>query len=93
MERLEQAQRLQGALAAITAAVVGVIANLALWFALHVLFRSVSAAELPILASLDWRAAVIATGAAVMLFPLKRGIMPTLALSAAAGRCGGPFLA
>jgi chromate transporter len=85
MERLEQAERLQGALAAITAAVVGVIANLALWFALHVLFRSVSVAGLPVLASLDWRAAVIAAGAAAMLFPLKRGIMPTLALSAAAG--------
>lgn len=85
MERLERAHRLQGALAAITAAVVGVIANLALWFALHVLFRSVSAEGLPVLASLDWRAAVIATGAAVMLFAFKRGIMPTLALSAAAG--------
>jgi chromate transporter len=85
MERLERAERLQGALAAITAAVVGVIANLALWFALHVLFRSVSAAGLPVLASLDWRAAVIAAGAAAMLFPLKRGIMSTLALSAAAG--------
>lgn len=85
MERLEQAERLQGALAAITAAVVGVIANLALWFALHVLFRSVSEAGLPDPASLDWRATVIAVGAAVMLFALKRGILPTLAIAAAAG--------
>jgi chromate transporter len=85
MERLERAERLQGALAAITAAVVGVIANLALWFALHVLFRSVSVGGLPVWSSLDWRAALIAAGAAVMLFTLKRGIMPTLAISAAAG--------
>ncbi len=85
MERLEHAERLQGALAAITAAVVGVIANLALWFALHVLFRTVSEAGLPVLSSLDWRAASIAVGASLMLFTLKRGIMPTLALSAAAG--------
>lgn len=85
MERLERAERLQGALAAITAAVVGVIANLALWFALHVLFQRVSAAGVPDLASLDWRAAVIAAGAAAMLFILKRGIMPTLAIAAAAG--------
>ncbi|OYU33641.1 chromate efflux transporter [Novosphingobium sp. PASSN1] len=91
MERLERAEVLQGALAAITAAVVGVIANLALWFALHVLFRTVSAHGLPVLSSLDWRAAVIAGGAALMLFGLKRGIMQTLALSAAAGLAFSAF--
>ncbi|MBX9885558.1 MAG: chromate efflux transporter [Novosphingobium sp.] len=85
MARLERAERLQGALAAITAAVVGVIANLALWFALHVLFRSVSPAGLPDLPSLDWRATLIAAGAAVMLLALNRGILPTLAIAAAAG--------
>ena len=41
MERLTHMPRLSGALAAITAAVVGVIANLSLWFALHVLFGAV----------------------------------------------------
>ena len=41
MERLEHAQRLKGGLAAVTAAVVGVIANLSVWFALHVLFSRV----------------------------------------------------
>lgn len=85
MERLERAERLQGALAAITAAVVGVIANLALWFALHVLFRRVSAAGLPEPASLDWRAALIAALAAVLVFALKRGIAVTIALCAATG--------
>lgn len=41
IDRLTHMPRLSGALAAITAAVVGVIANLSLWFALHVLFASV----------------------------------------------------
>ena len=42
IERLTRMPRLSGALAAITAAVVGVIASLSLWFALHVLFGTVS---------------------------------------------------
>jgi chromate transporter len=41
IERLTHMPRLSGALVAITAAVVGVIANLSLWFALHVLFATV----------------------------------------------------
>ncbi len=85
MERLERMARLQGALAAITAAVVGVIANLALWFALHVLFRQVSETGLPDLASLDWRAAVIAAQAVLLLFGLKHGIAATMAFCSAAG--------
>jgi len=84
MARLERSERLQGALAAITAAVVGVIANLALWFALHVVFREVGAAGLPVWASLDCRAAVIAVGAAMLLFRLKRSVLEVLALSALA---------
>lgn len=62
IERICAQPRLRGALSAITAAVVGVILNLSLWFALHVLFASVSretAGPLvlwqPELASLDWR--------------------------------------
>lgn len=85
MERLERAEHLQGALAAITAAVVGVIANLALWFALHVLFRRLSEVGLPDLASLDWRAALIAALAAVLVFGLKRGVLQTMAVCAATG--------
>lgn len=84
MAWLERAERLQGALAAITAAVVGVIANLALWFALHVVFREVGARGLPVWASLDWRAALIALGAALLLFWLKRNVLEVLALSALA---------
>ncbi|MET0179144.1 MAG: chromate efflux transporter [Novosphingobium sp.] len=85
MDRLERAERLQGALAAITAAVVGVIANLAVWFALHVLFARVEPGGLPEWASFDWRAALIAVGAAALLFRLGRGALTTLALAALAG--------
>ena len=85
MDRLERVPRLQAALAAITAAVVGVIANLALWFALHVLFTRMLPSGLPDLASFDWRAGLIAVGAALLLFRFGRGVLLTLALAALAG--------
>ncbi len=84
MERLEHAERLQGALAAITAAVVGVIANLALWFAVHVAFAQIGPGGMPIWASLDWRPLLIGLGAAVLLFRAKLGVLPVLAASALA---------
>ena len=79
--------------AAITAAVVGVIANLALWFGLHVLFRELrpvaffgaSRPDLPVLSSLDWRAAVLSAVAMVLLLKLRLGLAATLGLSAALG--------
>ncbi len=85
MDRLERSPALQGALAAITAAVVGVIANLALWFALHVLFREVRASGLPVLASFDWRAGAIAAVALALIFAGRRGIVTTLAICGALG--------
>ena len=92
MERLERAQGLKGGLACVTAAVVGVIANLTAWFALHVLFARLSAAALgpvtliwPELASLDWRAALLAAIAAALVFRARWGVMPVLGLSALAG--------
>jgi chromate transporter len=87
MERLERAKALQSALAAITAGVVGVIAHLALWFAVHVLFRRPEAEVfgLPDVTSLDWRAAVIAAVAALMLFRFKRGVIEVLVVAALAG--------
>lgn len=92
LERLEKAPRLKGGLAAITASVVGVIANLTLWFALHVVFRRVSdvafgplTLTLPEPASFDWKVAVVAVLAALLIFRLRFGIIPTLAASAAAG--------
>ena len=75
-----------------TAAVVGVIANLALWFALHVLFARVSVVaagpvrlQWPDPASFDWRAAAIAAVALVLIFGARWGIIATLAAAAAAG--------
>ena len=92
MERLEHAGRLKGGLAAVTAAVVGVIANLALWFALHVLFRAGTAVQvggwtiaLPDPASLDWRAALLAALAAVLIFRAKWSVIRVLGVAALGG--------
>lgn len=92
MARLERSAWLQGALAAITAAVVGVIANLSLWFALHVLFARLVAvragplrALVPALETLDWRAALIAAVAALLLFRFRLGMLPVLGISALLG--------
>jgi chromate transporter len=78
---------LRGALAAITAAVVGVILNLSIWFALHVFFAQVSAQNYgplvvwqPELDSLDWRVIVLALLSAVMLFRLHWSISRVLLL-------------
>ncbi len=92
MERLEQAKRLKGGLAAVTAAVVGVIANLTVWFALHVLFRAGGPVQLgrltltlPDPASFDWRAALIAALAAVLIFRAKWSVIRVLGLAALGG--------
>lgn len=85
IERLEHARRLQGGLSALTAAVVGVIANVALWFALHVLFGKVSEVRagpmrfsLPDPHSLDMTALGLAALAFVLLFRTRMGIIGTL---------------
>lgn len=85
MERLERAERLQSALAGVTAAVVGIIAQLALWFAGHVLFARFGSAGMPEWSSLDWRAVAIAAGAALMVFRWNRSIMEVIAAAALAG--------
>ena len=92
IERLQHATRLKGGLAALTAAVVGVIANLSLWFALHVLFARVTIAEfgpmrlnVPDWVSFDWRAGVLSALAAVILFALKWSIFRMLAFLAVTG--------
>jgi chromate transporter len=92
IDRMQKATALKGALAAVTAAVVGVIANLTLWFALHVLFGEVGrvgiggvAVDWPVLSSLDWRAAVLTVASIGALFYAKLSIPKTLAIMAAAG--------
>ncbi len=92
MDRIRSITWLQGSLVAITAAVVGVIANLSLWFALHVLFTAVRELDLgigwiwwPEPASLDWRALAIAVGAVLLLFRFRLGIIKLLLVAALAG--------
>lgn len=89
IEALRGNKALSAALGAITAAIVGVIMNLALWFGLHVIFREVHATGLgmnvPVLSSIDWRAALLSVAAMVAILKLKVGMLPTLALSALAG--------
>ncbi|MBN9888984.1 chromate efflux transporter [Salipiger abyssi] len=91
LERLLARPRLKGALSAITAAVLGVIANLSLWFALHVFFAETLAAPapfaatLPVLTSLRPEALALAVLAAGLLIGLKRSVPLTLALCALAG--------
>ena len=84
--------RLRGALAAITAAVVGVIANLSAWFALHVVFGEVERRErgplvlwTPEWASLDWRAVGIAALAAALVHRFGWGVASVLGACALTG--------
>jgi chromate transporter len=92
IEDVRNNKRLAGALAAITAAVVGVILNLAVWFTLHVLFRTITEAHAgPIRyfaiewASLDVKAAVLTAIAAALVFLLHRGLIQTVVIMAALG--------
>ncbi|MCR8549655.1 chromate efflux transporter [Salipiger sp. P9] len=91
LERLLARPRLQGALGAVTAAVLGVIANLSLWFALHVLFAETRAAPAPLTAmlpvtdSLRIEALLLVALAALLLIGLKRSVPLTLGLTALAG--------
>lgn len=92
IERLRGNTGLAGALSAITAAVVGVILNLSIWFALHTLFREtvpVHAFPLdfdrPVLTSVDIPALVLSIAAATAIFRFKLGMLTVLAGSCAAG--------
>jgi chromate transporter len=92
IERLQSNRSLTGALAAITASVVGVVGNLAVWFALQVMFREHMALQAgpvsistPVFSSIDLAALALALLAAICLFRLKRGVLLTLGITAAAG--------
>jgi chromate transporter len=85
VEALRGNVALSSALASITAAVVGVIANLALWFAIHVLFGSVSESGIPDLASLRWLPAILTAIALFSIFALRWGLPRTLAICALLG--------
>ena len=92
VEPLRANRQLSGALAAITAAVVGVILNLSVWFALHVLFGKVTAMHAgpfrwyafdPF--ALDLRAPALAAIAAVLAFGLHRSLIEVVVAMAALG--------
>lgn len=92
VERLRGNRGLSAALAGITAAVVGVILNLAVWFALHVLFARVDEVRagplhllVPDVRTLDVASLIVAAGAVIAMFRLKWGMIPTLAAAVAAG--------
>lgn len=92
MERLRQNRRLAAALRAVTAAVVGVILNLALWFAIHLIWTRTAIwqagplqAELPVPAAVDPAAAALSALALVAALRLRIGMAPLLAGSALAG--------
>jgi chromate transporter len=92
IETLRENKPLNAALSALTAAIVGVVLNLAIWFAIHTIFREVwpvrafgLSFEAPALASMNVWALALAVGAALAIFRLKLGMIPTLAGSCAAG--------
>ena len=92
VEQLRANKRLSGALAAITAAVVGVILNLTVWFALHVLFGHVEERQTGWLRwyafdplALDLKATALAVIAGVLAFWLHRGLIEVVAVMAALG--------
>src|SRR5207248_11413212 len=92
VEQLRANRRLSGALAAITASVVGVILNLSVWFALHVLFGEVTERHSGWLRwyafdplALDLKATALAVIAAVLAFGFHRGLIEVVAVMAALG--------
>ena len=93
IERLRDNRSISAALSGITAAVVGVILNLAFWFGLRVVFADVGAADfgvlslpVPNLETLDIVALLLTVGAAIAMFRFHQGVLRTLAY------CGGAAL-
>jgi chromate transporter len=91
-ETLRGNKALNGALSAITAAVVGVVLNLAIWFAVHTVFREtipvrafLLSFDAPKLSSVDLLALGLAVVAAIAIFRFKIGVIPTLGGCCAAG--------
>ncbi len=92
IEAIGSRPRLSGALSAITAAVVGVILNLSVWFGLHVLFGKVERLDagwfrpwIPDWTGLDWFALGLSLVAAALLLRFHLGIIRTLIICAMLG--------
>jgi chromate transporter len=91
-EMLRANKALAAALGAVTAAVVGVILNLAVWFGLQVLFATLrpvhwlgATLDVPVLASANIPSIVLAAAAAVAVFRFKFGMVPVLLASSLTG--------
>ena len=96
VERLRGNRALSSALTAITAAVVGVILNLAVWFAVHTIFTQTRTIgfvgrgfDVPVPTSLHVPALVLALGAAVAVFRFRIGMIPVLLACALLGAAYG----
>ncbi|MCO6434000.1 chromate efflux transporter [Nitrosomonas nitrosa] len=92
IERLRDNKLLSAGLSAITAAVVGVVLNLAIWFAAHVAFGHVEEWRgfglrllLPEWASADYASIVIALGAFFAMFKLKWNMILTFGVASLTG--------
>jgi chromate transporter len=92
IERLRHNRALAGALSAITAAVVGVVLNLVVWFSLHYVFRSLVprkfgpiSIDVPIWSTIDLAALALAVASLVAMFRFKLGVIPVLGACAVAG--------
>ncbi len=92
IESLRNNQALSAALSAITAAVVGVVLNLVVWFGLHVLFGEVGVVQaygltlqVPVLSTLNVASLVLAVGAAIALLRFHIGMIPVIFISAVLG--------
>ncbi len=92
IETLRDNKALTGAMSAITAAVVGVVMNLAIWFALHVFFDRVEpwagyglSVDVPIASSINSPAVILSAAAVLAIFRFKTGMIPTLLASSVAG--------
>lgn len=92
IEVMKGNKALAGALSAITAAVVGVILNLSIWFAVHTVFRDVVpirrfglSFDMPVLTSVDVAAMVLSLAAAAAIFRFRLGMLTVLAGACVAG--------
>jgi chromate transporter len=92
IEVMKGNKALAGTLSAITAAVVGVILNLSIWFAIHTIFREVLPVrsfglsfEMPVLASVDPAALILSLAAATAIFRFNIGMLTVLAGACVAG--------
>jgi chromate transporter len=89
---LRDNKALNGALSAITAAVVGVVLNLAIWFALHTIFRELTPVrgygfdfDMPVPASVDAWALALSIAAIIAIFRFRVGMITALLVCSAVG--------